>query len=314
MDKYANYAAILKYTLSQTTDGTGPSKFEAMSEEDRKWMEEAFESMMVDVVEILKEIIVVLKDEKSTEEQIIAALDNLLCHIDQFDDARNFCIVGGLEPIQNLMKNENSEIRHLCCDVISSLAQNHPECQQWTMDIDIYSTAMDMLDMESQKDKSKALLAVSAIVRENESAIQKFIGDNGIQKLVTFVTKENSISLLNKTLFFLRYFFYSVDVARAIAGKDFAERCSVLCTHDDLTVRENALGCLVEFCVDIKTAFECKSILNNDKFMDLIKLSIRKIQNGEEEERETKKDELQLWTKLMVISNSVLKMKIVNEA
>lgn len=59
-DKYGNWLGVLKWSLVQQDDGTRPSSFQPMSEENKRWLTKVFKSMTVDEAGRMKELADVL--------------------------------------------------------------------------------------------------------------------------------------------------------------------------------------------------------------------------------------------------------------
>lgn len=82
----------------QYQDGTKQSEFKAMSEEDKKWLEEAMKSFTFNDVDRLKEICEELKGHMSMgREHLMGLLDELLEIVElHVRNSINLCLGGGM--------------------------------------------------------------------------------------------------------------------------------------------------------------------------------------------------------------------------
>ena len=180
----AGLKGILKWTLGQTgtSDGTTAS---STSAEDRAWLMKAMDDMMVDQVDVLKECVDALKSGKTDDvlgnEDAMAelqerALDRLLDVVEDINYARDLGTIGGLEPLLGLLNSPLPQLRQKSANVLGTLVQNAPVCQQWALDRGALEKILEQCERETvPKVFVKLVFALASLCRGFAPALNVFI-------------------------------------------------------------------------------------------------------------------------------------------
>lgn len=115
------------------TTATSP-EFQPMSDEDKKWLEEAMKQYTFNDADRLKEICEQLKNDhnfKLNEDKIYELFDECEELIEIHErNQMNLCLLGGLECLLRYMLHHPSDkIRKICCSTFSQVVQNNAEVQ-----------------------------------------------------------------------------------------------------------------------------------------------------------------------------------------
>uniref|UniRef100_A0A453MAG8 Nucleotide exchange factor Fes1 domain-containing protein n=1 Tax=Aegilops tauschii subsp. strangulata TaxID=200361 RepID=A0A453MAG8_AEGTS len=148
---------------------------------------EAMRANTIDVVGRMKEIAQVMKTPDDVlqshgvnPENIEDMLDELQEHVESIDMANDLHSIGGLDPLLGYLKNSHAGIRAKAAEVVSTVVQNNPKSQQLVME----SNGLEPLLTNFRSDPSttartKALGAISSLIRNNQSGLAAFRLGNG---------------------------------------------------------------------------------------------------------------------------------------
>jgi len=171
------YLGILRWSLAQTSDGTGLSAVSSMSAEDKAWLQEAMSSQVVDLNENMRLIVAVLRaeaphgdDEKAAEvaTQQAKALDDATDYVENIDLARNFCNkLRGLEPVVGLLRSPHSAVRWRAASVLGMVVQNHPETQRCALQLGALPLLVSLVSRSVEQREEKG--AVKARVKRHSA-------------------------------------------------------------------------------------------------------------------------------------------------
>jgi len=188
---------LLRFCMEATRseDAQGTTIVEPMTEERKKWLEEAFTQMTVSPVERMNICIKVIEEaEKDTEEgtaQQVKALEELQEWADDMDIAADFVKIRGLRIIPNLLSSEVSALRWGGLELIANLVQNNPVTQTAVLCLQLLPVILAMADTDDHpRVRVKALLAVSCLVRSNTEAQMKLRACDGLSVLVRALDSE----------------------------------------------------------------------------------------------------------------------------
>ncbi|GJQ78243.1 hypothetical protein Trydic_g2572 [Trypoxylus dichotomus] len=223
-----NLQGLLRFAMETTRaeDAAGPSNFDAMEEERRKFLEDAFKSMTIDVIEIFIKQIKVFDDvgsvtATSSVDQYTEAFYTISEHICSIDMANDFYKIGGFTIFDSCLKSPNSKIKLGACDLLAELCQNNPFCQMIVIENDFLPLVLEILDKDEDDDVCiKALYALSCIVRSNMDGCTKFLELQGLEVLLKTMRKNND-KLRIKSAFFLQ--------ALCVMRRDIVEKIMNLC-------------------------------------------------------------------------------------
>ena len=107
-----------------------------MSDEDKKWLEQALKQYTFNDVDRLKEICNTIKDHsKMSQSDLMSNLEELLEIIElHVRNSLNLCISGGMQSIMEIIFNSPfDDARREACGIFSFSNQNNVEVQKITM-------------------------------------------------------------------------------------------------------------------------------------------------------------------------------------
>ncbi|GER57247.1 Hsp70 nucleotide exchange factor FES1 [Striga asiatica] len=277
-----NWDGLLKWSLSHS-DGTNTSR--TLSEEDRRWFMEAVQAQSVDIIGRMKEITLVmqapehvLESQGVTPQDIEGLLDELQEHVESIDMANDLKSIGGLEPLINHLKNSHSNIRAKAAEVVSTIVQNNPTSQKSVMD----SNGLEPLLSNFIADpdvlvRTKALGAISSLIRHNKPGISAFRLANGYAALRDALGSE-SVRFQRKALNLIHYLLQENHLDRAIATElGFSRIFMHLASSQDIEVREGALSGLLELARAESSRPNNISCDENEKLKEILQERIRGI-------------------------------------
>merc|ERR1712142_1398802 len=118
---------------TQAEDAQGSENMEPMTEERRKWLEEAIREMTVSPAERMNCCLKLIQeaeiDTAEGTEQQIKGLEELQDWAEDMDIAGDFVKINGLRIVPKLLGSEVSELRWRCLELLANLAQNNPFVQ-----------------------------------------------------------------------------------------------------------------------------------------------------------------------------------------
>jgi len=180
---------LLKFAL-QGTKSEDPTTTTPMSEERKKWLEEALKGMSVNVVEELSKALRTLNPEKvqNLEEDpaiMEEALDIIIDYVDSIDTANDLHKIGGFCVLLPCLSSPHPTIRWRCGELIATISQNNPYCQTHLLSAGVLPVLLKIVenDVDNQT-RIKALYAVSCLIRENMQAQTAFVDCDGFSSLL----------------------------------------------------------------------------------------------------------------------------------
>ncbi|RUS90247.1 hypothetical protein EGW08_002028 [Elysia chlorotica] len=189
-----NMKGLLKFCMEATRneDAPGPSSFETMSEERKKWLEEALTSMSVSPAERMTVCMKMIQEaEADTEdgtEQQIKAVTELQDWAEDMDIANDFIKMNGMCIVPKLIGSEVSELRWRCLELLGTLSQNNPFVQNKLISLKLMPALLNLVDADPNPTvRVKAMFAVSCLVRSNLAAHEEFVASGGLGVLVNAV-------------------------------------------------------------------------------------------------------------------------------
>nr|XP_009380631.1 PREDICTED: hsp70-binding protein 1 [Musa acuminata subsp. malaccensis] len=289
---------LLKWSLAHA-DGTRPPR--NLSEEDRKWFMEAMQAQTVDVVKRMKEITSVMKTPEDVleaqgvkPEDIVEMLDELQEHVESIDMANDLHSIGGLVPLLGYLKNSDSGIRAKAADVVTTIVQNNPRSQQLVMEASGLEPLMSNFTLDPDLAvRTKALGAISSLIRNNKAGIAAFRLANGYAGLRDALSSDN-VRFQRKALNLIQYLLKENNLDCNIVTELGLPRLMVhLVSSDDSNVREAALGGLLELARD-RTSGSSTVLAEEDKLKQILENRIENISSMSAEDLGAAREERQL--------------------
>ncbi|KAI5561098.1 hypothetical protein BDE02_16G091200 [Populus trichocarpa] len=246
-----NWDGLLKWSLAHS-DGTAPNR--NLSEEDRRWFTEAMQSQSVDVIKRMKEITLVmqtpeqvLESQGVTPADIEDLLDELQEHVESIDMANDLHSIGGLVPLLGFLKNTHASVRAKAAEVVTTIVQNNPRSQQMVMEANGFEPLLSNFTSDPDVTvRTKALGAISSLVRHNKPGIAAFHLGNGFAALRDALGSEN-VRFQRKALNLIHYLLHENSSDCSIVSQlGFPRIMLHLASSEDAEVREAALRGLLE--------------------------------------------------------------------
>ncbi|PHU06286.1 hypothetical protein BC332_22775 [Capsicum chinense] len=296
-----NWDGLLKWSLSHA-DATNPPR--NLSEEDRKWFMEAMQAQTVDVVKRMKEITLVmqtpeqvLESQGVTSQDIQDMLDELQEHVESIDMANDLHSIGGLVPLLGYLKNAHPNIRAKAAEVVSTIVQNNPRSQQLVMEANGLEPLLSNFTSDPDVTaRTKALGAISSLIRHNKPGIAAFRLANGYAALRDALSSE-SPRFQRKALNLIHYLLHeNRSDCNVVTELGFPRVLMHLASSEDGEVREGALRGLLELAKDRtgEDAAGSSSIEENEKLKQILLERIEGISSLSPEDLGAAKEERQL--------------------
>ncbi|XP_050530712.1 uncharacterized protein LOC126899670 [Daktulosphaira vitifoliae] len=171
-------------------------------EEKKKFLENVLSTMSVNVHEEMNNSINILLDVNKSVEEYEYAFDVIEEFIENIDYANDFQKLGGFQVFIPGLKSLHSTVRCKTAELIATLVQNNPYCQDKFMEESSYIQLLISIVQTDSTDevRVKALHALSGLVRQNVNAFWKFIGYGG-NNLILEALKSSCNKLKIKAVF-----------------------------------------------------------------------------------------------------------------
>ncbi|XP_043701780.1 hsp70-binding protein 1-like [Telopea speciosissima] len=278
-----NWEGLLKWSLANA-DGTRPPR--QLSEEDRRWFMEAMQAQTIDVIQRMKEITLVMQ----TPDQVLEAhgvtsadiedmLEELQEHVESIDMANDLHSIGGLAPLLGHLKNSHSGIRAKAAEVVSTIVQNNPKSQQLVMEANGLEPLLNNFTSDPDVTvRTKALGAISSLIRHNKPGIAAFRLANGYAGLRDALGSEN-VRFQRKALNLVHYLLHeNYSDHNIVTELGFPRIMMHLASSEDAEVREAALRGLLELARERGSGISNSSLVeDNEKLKQILQDRIKGI-------------------------------------
>ncbi|THH12431.1 hypothetical protein EW146_g7706 [Bondarzewia mesenterica] len=156
--------------------------------------------------ELMKEALAKASDEERSEDERVAALDDLEMLVENIDNANDLEKLKMWDAIQNLLMapSSTSEIKTQVLWVIGTAVQNNPSAQNAYLSLNHLSTILSFLSpsVKSSQLRSKAVYTLSGLLKHNATAVSQF-GDAGGWEVLCTALEDSDITVRRKTAFLL---------------------------------------------------------------------------------------------------------------
>ncbi|KAL6520955.1 hypothetical protein OROGR_017524 [Orobanche gracilis] len=297
-----NWEGLLKWSLAHS-DGTNSSR--NLSEEDRRWFMEAMQAQTVDVVRRMKEITLVMKTPEEvlesqgvTHEDIEDLLDELQEHVESIDMANDLHSIGGLVPLLSYLRNLHPNIRAKAAEVVSTIVQNNPKSQQLAMEANgLEPLLSNFISDPDVTVRTKALGAISSLIRHNKPGVAAFRLANGYAALRDALSSEN-VRFQRKALNLLHYLLTENQSDCGIVTElGFPRIFMHLVSSEDPCVREAALRGLLDLAqykADQPKNSTIEEEKEEEKLKQILKERVKEMSHMSAEELGSVREEWQL--------------------
>lgn len=249
------WEGLLKWSIANT-DGLQQAPPPQVSEEDRKWFNEAVQAHTIDVIRRMKEISVVLNtpqqmlDEQGvTPEEQEGMLEELQEHVEAIDMANDLHAIGGLLPLLNYLKNPHASIRARAAEVVMTMVQNNEKCQKQVMEAKGLQLLLHSFTSDEDLNvRAKALGAISSLIRHNKDGVAAFrLGDGyaGLRDALSSGHPRLQRKALQMILYLLQE---NPKDVKVVSDLGFPRVLISLVSSEDGDIRRASLSILVEIC------------------------------------------------------------------
>lgn len=241
--------------------------------------------------ELMKIAIDDLNNSSISLEDRLRALEELLTLVEPLDNANDLDKLGGLAAVIRQLDNVESDVRKLAAWVIGKASQNNPVVQKQVLDFGTLAKLMKMVRSDVVEEATKALYAVSALIRNNLNGQEKFYAEAGDLMLKDILSNSTfDIRIRRKCVFLIGDLaeaqLENADKAELPFFRDHAFLKAIvnLMTSDDLDLQEKALAA-VKSLLQLRTieASALKDVCALDKALERMRLQL--LQQMEEEDR-----------------------------
>ncbi|EPS58154.1 hypothetical protein M569_16661, partial [Genlisea aurea] len=145
-----------------------------------------------------------LNNSSLSHEDRHRALQELLILVEPIDNANDLHKLGGLAAIISQLNDPDPEVRAVAGWILGKASQNNHFVQSQILELGALMTLMDMARSDHLEEATKALYAISALIRNNIRGQELFYEQNGTVML-EFISSNSSIDvrLLRKSVFLL---------------------------------------------------------------------------------------------------------------
>jgi len=155
--------------------------------------------------ELMKEALASALDASLDESARLTALDDLEMLVENIDNANDLEKLGIWEPLQGLLASPSDDLKTQTLWVIGTALQNNPAAQKAYLALDPLPTVLSSLSPSARSSKqlrSKAIYALSGLLKHNEAAVTSFEAAGGWDALRGTLS-DSDISVRRKTAFLL---------------------------------------------------------------------------------------------------------------
>lgn len=294
-----DWKGLLKWSVANS-DGTHAAR--ELSEEDKKWFAEAMQAQTVDVIKRMKEISMVmnmptevLQSQGVSIEELQGMLEELQEHVESIDMANDLHAIGGLIPLLNYLKNPHPGIRSRAAEVVSTIVQNNPKSQQQVMDCKGLEALLTNFTLDEDITvRTKALGAISSLIRHNKAATNAFRLSNGYAGLRDALSSEDP-RFQRKALQVMQYLLQENPKDHNVATQlGFVRSLTSLANSSDLDLRQAALQALVEIVQNQATGQSSGKTDDTTQLKDVVSRRIEEIKGLSQEDLASVKEERHL--------------------
>jgi len=155
---------------------------------------------------LMKEALEVAVDENRDEDDRVQALDDFEMLIEQIDNANNVEKMKMWEPLHGLLTSSSSPdgVKMQTLWIIGTAVQNNPSAQSSYLALSPMPTLLSFLspDVKSPKIRSKAVYALSGLLKHNARAVRQLEDADGWD-ILKAALEDSDITVRRKTAFLL---------------------------------------------------------------------------------------------------------------
>lgn len=205
-------------------DGTKPSEFKQLSEEDRAFITKAYEhamSQIADPNKIFKEAVDMMQAPEATEEAVATALEMCDRSCDDPDVARNAELLGGIQALLDAAEKRTSiGVRTRAMEILALLLQNNEPLQRAAANRNGLAILRGLVTGAPAGDavRAKAFRALVALVRGLGDLEEAFLAQDGLAITLSCLDEKEDHKLREKALSFVTTLLLQDRNAEAVAA------------------------------------------------------------------------------------------------
>nr|CAG4646604.1 EOG090X0EEI [Macrothrix elegans] len=267
-----------------------------MTEERRRWLEEALKGLSVDVVTEISKALNTLNPERvenpdEDPQELEDALETITDFVDSIDTANDFHKIGGFFILNPCLNSPHTGVRWRGAQLIATIAQNNPYCQTHILKEGILPTLLKMMENDTASEvRIKSLYAVSCITRESPEAQNEFVNSDGFSSLLRALQSDIE-KLKVKSAFMLTCLCNeNPSFKDTLCNMGFVEQFVALLQREHDPTHEHLLAAILAIAEGYQPAIdECR----RPEFLlrELLENRIELLQNREECQSITTQDE-----------------------
>jgi len=178
-----NWPGLLAWS-TKYHDGTAPSQFKKMTDEDREFLEKAMEEafgQIEDPNKVMQEAIAQLKAPDRTDQSIITALEVMDRSCDDTDCARNVEKLDGIQPLLDLLETHEGPVRVRALEILALLYSNNPGIQEAGFRRGSMKACLKVIEVcpRGSEDRDKAFRTLVALVRKMQAFEETLLSNEG---------------------------------------------------------------------------------------------------------------------------------------
>ncbi|XP_069494318.1 hsp70-binding protein 1 [Ambystoma mexicanum] len=247
-----------------------------MTEERRKWLQEAMSTAFqgqVDEVQQMKDCLAHLQrvtgggdedaeEQQEEEERKERALEMLADLCENLDNAADFCKLNGMQfLVEHYLDRPEAGLRSATAHLIGTCSQNVPFVQEHVLSLGAMGKLLRLLDKDSSEAvRTKALFAISCIVREQEAGLLEFLKLDGFSVLMRAM-QSDVMKLKVKSAFLLQNLLFSHPEHKgALCSMGMVQQLVALLRTEHGPFHEHMLGALCSLVMDFPQGVsECQA-------------------------------------------------------
>jgi len=255
-----DWPGLLKWSINHH-DGTKPSEFKRMTDEDRKFLEAAMEEAfgkVEDPNKVMKEAIEHIKSPDRTDVSIITALEVIDKCCDDVDCARNVEKLDGIQCMLDVTDSHTGAICDRALEILALLFANNPNIQEAGSRRGAMENFIRLVREApaGSETRSKAFRALVALVRSNGQLEEKLMKERDGISVIVLCIDATDIRLCEKTASFVRTLAPDGHLKSEDVGCLFSVMTPLMqnISSGEIQYRETLSSCVVELARADKSA------------------------------------------------------------
>ncbi|KAK6922482.1 Nucleotide exchange factor Fes1 [Dillenia turbinata] len=152
--------------------------------------------------QLMKTAINDLNNSSTPLEDRLRALEELLILVEPLDNANDMNKLGGLTVVIHELDSPDPEIRKTSAWILGKASQNNPFVQEQVLELGALAKLMKMVKSTFPEEATKALYAVSALIRNSKAGQELFYAEDGDLMLLDLLSNSSiDIRLRRKSVF-----------------------------------------------------------------------------------------------------------------